>query len=74
MPSTSSCGRSQGPELQNVSGHDGIIRRFANSDKVEVAHDHVELLHLAAHVCQELLGRVEPARRILGGLDAGIGQ
>jgi hypothetical protein len=45
-----------------------------NSDKVAVAHHHVELLHLAAHVCQKLLGRFEPARRIRGGLDAGIGQ
>jgi hypothetical protein len=34
------------------------------------SHHHVELFHLADHVCQELLGCVEPARRILGSLDA----
>src|SRR6516164_7439535 len=46
------------PELQNIAGHDGIVRRLANSDKVAVAQHHVELLHLAAHVCQKLLGGV----------------
>src|SRR4029077_17699778 len=62
------------PELQNVAGHHGVVRRVTDSDEVEVAHHHVELLHLAPHVCQKLLGGVEAARRILGGFDAGIGQ
>src|SRR5580698_7649183 len=35
------------PELQNIAGHHGVVRRPANSDEVEVAHHHVELLHLA---------------------------
>src|SRR5580700_9078702 len=62
------------PELQNVAGHHCVVRRLANSDEVEVSHRHVELLHLAPHVCQKLLGGVEAARRILGGLDARIGE
>src|SRR3984957_14135116 len=64
----------EAPELQNVASHHGVVRRLTDSDEVEVAHHHVELLHLAPHVCQKLLGGVEAARRILGGLDAGIGQ
>src|SRR5580700_9717518 len=40
----------EAPELQDVTGHDGVVRRLANSDKVELAHHHVKLLHLAAHV------------------------
>jgi hypothetical protein len=32
------------------------------------------MLHLAPHVRQKLLGGVEPAGRILGSLDAGIGE
>ena len=46
----------------------GVVRRLANSNKVDVAHHHVKLLHLAAHVGQELLGGVEPTRRVLAAL------
>src|SRR5208282_1972847 len=40
----------EAPELQDVTGHDGVVRRLADSDKVELAHHHIKLLHLAAHL------------------------
>src|SRR6202042_644249 len=64
----------EAPELQDVTGHNGVVRRLADSDKVELAHHHVKLLHLAAHVGKQLLGGVEPPRRVLRGLDARLGQ
>jgi hypothetical protein len=42
----------EAPELQDVTGHDGAVRRLADSDKVELAQHQVKLLHLAAHVGQ----------------------
>ena len=39
-------------ELQDVTRHDGVVRSLANSNEVELAHHHVKLLHLAAHVGQ----------------------
>src|SRR5580693_10416025 len=64
----------EAPELQDVTCHDGVVGRLADSDKVELAHHHVKLLHLAAHVGKQLLGGVEPSRRVLRGLDASVGQ
>jgi hypothetical protein len=74
MPSTSSCARIRAPKLQDVTGHDGAVWSLADSDKVEVAHHHIELLHLAAHVGEKLLGGIETARRILGGFGASVSQ
>src|ERR1700729_1045693 len=36
----------EAPELQDVTGHDGVVRGLADSDKVELAHHHVKLLYL----------------------------
>src|SRR5271169_5538365 len=39
----------EAPELQYETGHDGVVRCLAGSDKVELAHHHVKLLHFATH-------------------------
>jgi hypothetical protein len=32
----------EAPELEDVTGHDGVVWRLADSDKVELAHRHVD--------------------------------